>query len=104
MELATMTDPPTPAAAPKVHRILVTGDVVVDHYIYVGQQWRAGSTLRLGTRETRVDGGAALLFDLIETFSAADTQPRAYPVSERGTVPFCSQGTAKSGQSPPVLG
>jgi hypothetical protein len=45
--------------------ILVTGDIVMDHYIYEGRQRRTGSTIRLGTisRETR--GGAGLLYELL---------------------------------------
>jgi len=47
-------------------RILVTGDVVLDHFLYEGSQRRARSTIRLGTTQKIVPGGAALLFDLLQ--------------------------------------
>ena len=68
-----MTPTPSPAIVSAPRSVLVTGDVVIDHQIYVGQQRRPGSTMRLGTVESAKDGGAALLADLL--IELAKTSP-----------------------------
>src|SRR5438093_3533762 len=50
--------------------VLVTGDVVTDHYLYEGRQRRAGSTIRLGTIAHATLGGAALLYELLRTIAS----------------------------------
>ncbi len=57
----------------RVASMLVSGDIVIDHQIYVGQKRRPASTLRLGTRESATDGGAALLHDLLQSIAKART-------------------------------
>jgi hypothetical protein len=47
-------------------RILVTGDVVLDHYLYGGRQRRPGSAMQLGTVQRQMLGGAALLHEIVE--------------------------------------
>jgi hypothetical protein len=69
--ISDMTPTSSPATVPVPRSILVTGDVVIDHQIYVGQQRRPGSTMRLGTLESAKDGGAALLADLLIALAAA---------------------------------
>jgi hypothetical protein len=51
-------------------KILVTGDVVTDHYIYEGTQTRPGSKIRLDTIAKETSGGAALLDELLREISS----------------------------------
>lgn len=61
-------------------KVLVTGDVVRDHYIYQGQERRSGSTIRLGTRRRVSPGGAALLCDLLKRVaSQVGNNARVFP-------------------------
>lgn len=46
--------------------VLVTGDLVQDHYLYEGQQRRGGSLVKLGTVPQQTSGGAALLAKLLD--------------------------------------
>src|SRR5438034_217908 len=70
-------------------RVLVTGDVVRDNFIYEGRQRRVGSTIRLGTSAQAVAGGAALLANVLETVAgsvAPSGGPGAVPASMCGLV------------------
>ncbi len=49
-----------------VRRVLVTGDVVRDHYIYEGQDRRSGSTTRLGTQRHVGPVGAWQVFEILK--------------------------------------
>ncbi|NQT85356.1 ATP-binding protein, partial [bacterium] len=51
--------------------ILVTGDVVVDHNIYIGQRVGPDSREKLGTRTVKSLGGAGLLHRIVEAMVAA---------------------------------
>jgi hypothetical protein len=75
----------TLASPPTKRSILVTGDVVIDNQIYVGQNRLPGSTVRLGTRLVRTDGGAALLQALLESIAKATVSESA---SHCDTVQF----------------
>ena len=59
--------------------VLVTGDVVQDHYIYEGQERRAGSTILLGTQQQASFGGAALLFDVLDAVAKKAAKMRNFP-------------------------
>lgn len=65
--------------------VLVTGDVVTDHYIYEGRQRRPGSKIRLGTIAQATPGGAGLLHELLSSVasqqSEADLQKSRMSVS-----------------------
>lgn len=50
--------------------ILVTGDVVLDHNIYVGQRFTPASEVAIGTRHRREPGGAILTFGLLNEMAA----------------------------------
>jgi hypothetical protein len=46
--------------------VFVTGDIVMDRYIYEGRQRKAGSKIRLGLHLRETPGGAALLHELLQ--------------------------------------
>jgi hypothetical protein len=46
-------------------KVLISGDVVVDHHIYKGRRHKASATELLGVRVVRQHGGAMSLTDLI---------------------------------------
>lgn len=58
------------AASARECSVLVTGDVVMDHYLYVGSRHRPGSTILVGTVVQDVPGGAALLYRLLREVAA----------------------------------
>jgi RyR domain len=47
--------------------VLVTGDVVVDHHIYVGERLVPNAPEKTGTAEQITEGGAGLLFRILES-------------------------------------
>jgi hypothetical protein len=59
-------------------KILVTGDVVVDHHIYEGRRYAASATERQGVKVVREHGGAKALTRLIDAVIA-----RAKDVKEK---------------------
>jgi hypothetical protein len=46
--------------------VLVTGDVIVDHQIYMGGRFTPNAAEKTGTQEQTSDGGAGLLFQILE--------------------------------------
>ncbi len=52
-------------------RILVTGDVALDHHVYQGGKRKPGSTMKTGTLITETEGGAVLLFQLLKRLGEA---------------------------------
>lgn len=46
-------------------RVLVSGDVVADHYLYEAQQSLVGSSVRIGATSQRLAGGAGLLGEVL---------------------------------------
>lgn len=61
-------------------RILVTGDIVRDHFIYVGQKRRPGSTILDGTLHIPKLGGAGLLYDLLDSLAKVASTDRSFEV------------------------
>ncbi len=55
-----------PANAPTVRKILVTGDVIVDHHLYKGNRLQPGRQGGRGTQLQTSPGGAALLYALLD--------------------------------------
>ena len=58
-----MTDASTPARP----RIIVAGDIVIDHHLYEGERRSATSDGVRGVAEVRAEGGAALVHRLLQT-------------------------------------
>jgi len=54
----------------KTKSVLVTGDVVVDHQIYLGERMTPDAPAPTGTQEQITNGGAGLLFRILETISS----------------------------------
>ncbi len=73
----------TDNASKAPRRVLVTGDVVRDHYLYEGRKRRSGSTIRLGTQQRAIPGGAALLCDLLKKVAAHAEETAAAEVKKR---------------------
>jgi hypothetical protein len=63
------------------HRVLVTGDVVVDHHLYEGKRHTASAVERQGVKVVREHGGAQTLTRLI-----AATISRASELKEAGAA------------------
>ncbi|HET6883000.1 MAG TPA: hypothetical protein VFI31_22720, partial [Pirellulales bacterium] len=61
--------------------VLVSGDAILDHHIYEGQEPQAMSRIRYGTRQITTGGGAELLFKLLQEcrvrVAAASAESRA---------------------------
>ncbi|MBN2000491.1 AAA family ATPase [candidate division KSB1 bacterium] len=49
----------------KGRRVLVTGDVIIDHHLYRGHRHQSDSEKQKGTFERRTKGGAVLMFNLL---------------------------------------
>lgn len=81
------TTPPT-----VTRRILVTGDVVRDHYLYEGRDRRRGSTIRLGTKFRESAGGAELLCELLKSVESVSHSAGIRQIE----ASFGLQGTKKS--------
>ena len=69
--------------------ILVTGDVVLDHNIYVGKRLNPAS-IEPGTAINRVPGGAMLSYSLLRTLAgfAPDAWAEGEPKLSDGDVAF----------------
>ncbi|MBN2202559.1 ATP-binding protein, partial [bacterium] len=52
--------------------ILVTGDVMLDHHLYVGERTGPDSTRPVGTSEHASEGGAGLVFRILEVCAGCD--------------------------------
>lgn len=50
----------------KLKTILVTGDVIADHHLYVGERAVPNDTRKIGTLERKAEGGAGLLYRILE--------------------------------------
>ena len=76
-------------------KILVTGDVVLDHNIYVGKRLTPGSN-EPGTVIDRVPGGAMLSYGLLRELaaSAPDASTEGEPKLGDGDVAFGLQQTS----------
>lgn len=53
-------------------RVVVSGDIVVDHHLYEGNRRAPGQAQRRGVRHVRQNGGAAGVLDLIRALGALD--------------------------------
>jgi len=60
--LTTAKDPPMP---PDPKTVLVTGDVIHDHQIYLGERLAPDAAERVGTQECMTQGGAGLLYRIL---------------------------------------
>ncbi|MBN2103746.1 hypothetical protein JW835_06875 [bacterium] len=49
--------------------ILITGDVLIDHHIYLGERNSSSSIQSLGTHIKKTNGGAGLLYKMLEVIS-----------------------------------
>ena len=67
--------------------VLVTGDVIIDHHVYMGGRTSHDSPQRIGSLHKKTLGGAGLLFDVIDAVSrqtvALNVEARA---SEQATL------------------
>ncbi len=63
--------------------VLVTGDVIVDHHVYMGERASHDSQLELGSTDKRALGGAGLLTKLLEAVSRERTESAVRQRSDR---------------------
>jgi len=63
-------------------KILIDGDVIVEHHIFQGTRSFPDSTEKLGTQIRTCKGGASLLFELCRGFYSGDLDPAVPPPIE----------------------
>jgi hypothetical protein len=56
-------------------RVLITGDVVIDHFLYEAQQSLLGSSVRVGATSQRVPGAAGLLGNMLTALALPPDGP-----------------------------
>src|SRR5262245_9254607 len=75
-EFAPMSD-----SAPRLP-VVVTGDVFLDHLLYIGHDRSLNSNLDLGTEIKELSGGAGLMADLLKRFLEESGVPVLGPSAE----------------------
>lgn len=80
--------------------VLVTGDVVVDHHIYMGERFVPNAPEKTGTQEQTSEGGAGLLYRILEAIGKKRSE------SKDANKPFDVQFGLRAdifGKLPPAL-
>ena len=66
-----------PVMSEKLKTVLVTGDVIVDHHLYVGERAVPNDYRKIGTLERTAEGGAGLLHRILKAFGDKRSQDQS---------------------------